>query len=165
MNIVNCVKDIVLLQKFFPNVGDVDLIVGSLLENRIDDALIGETTRCILSEGFYRLRYSDRFFCDVEGQPGSFSQGLHTKYFHLVFVVLICIHFICLWKFRRAIQRFVESKSHYGLLRDVNDWSIAVWHFQSRVIFVVTPNRFVNIQIKTKMRNILSRLKSNLNTF
>lgn len=53
----------------------MDLIVGSLLEKKVDDAMVGETARCIIADGFYRLRFGDRHFCDVEGQPGSFTRG------------------------------------------------------------------------------------------
>lgn len=55
----------------------MDLIVGALLEKLAGDGMVGETARCIIADGFYRLRYGDRFFCDVEGQPGSFSQGMY----------------------------------------------------------------------------------------
>lgn len=69
------IKDVKLLSKFYADVADVDLLVGCLLEPTVDDSMVGETTRCVLADGFYRLRYGDRFFCDVEGQPGSFTPG------------------------------------------------------------------------------------------
>jgi len=47
-----------------------------LLEPLVDDAMVGETARCIIADGFLRIRYGDRFFFDVEGQPGSFSKGM-----------------------------------------------------------------------------------------
>lgn len=63
------------MRKLYVTVNDIDLIVGILLEPPSPDAMVGETARCIISEVFYRLRYGDRFFFDVEGEPGSFSTG------------------------------------------------------------------------------------------
>jgi len=41
-----------------------------------EGSMVGPTTRCILSDSFFRYKYGDRFFYDVQGQPGSFSQGI-----------------------------------------------------------------------------------------
>ncbi|XP_026823507.1 chorion peroxidase-like isoform X2 [Rhopalosiphum maidis] len=65
--------DIELLQHNYDSVEDIDLIVGALLEPLVDDGMVGETARCIIADGFYRIRYGDRFFFDVQDQPGSFS--------------------------------------------------------------------------------------------
>lgn len=54
---------------------DVDLIVGLLLEKTSDGAVVGPTTRCLIADGFYRYKAGDRFFYDVQGQPGSFTPG------------------------------------------------------------------------------------------
>jgi len=56
------------------------LLVGALLEPLADDAMVGETARCIIADGFFRIRYGDRFFCDVKDQPGSFSKGKCDDY-------------------------------------------------------------------------------------
>jgi hypothetical protein len=69
-------KAIGLLKLYYEDVASIDLIVGSLLEPIIPGAWFGETTRCILADGFYRIRYGDRFFCDVQDQPGSFTDGI-----------------------------------------------------------------------------------------
>ncbi|XP_050540462.1 peroxidase-like [Daktulosphaira vitifoliae] len=61
------------LKKLYASVHDIDLIVGILLENPAKDSMLGPTARCIIADGFYRYRYGDRFFFDVEGQPGSFT--------------------------------------------------------------------------------------------
>lgn len=37
--------------------------------------MVGPTARCVIADGFYRLRVADRFFYDVQGQPGSFTPG------------------------------------------------------------------------------------------
>jgi len=47
-----------------------------LLEPLANGSMVGETARCITADGFYRIRYGDRFFCDVKSQPGSFSTGI-----------------------------------------------------------------------------------------
>lgn len=47
---------------------DVDFIVGALLEVPEDDALVGNTSRCIIGDFFYRSRVGDRFFYDNDEQ-------------------------------------------------------------------------------------------------
>jgi len=69
-----------LLQQFYDSVEDIDLLVGALLEPNVDGGMVGETARCIIADGFYRIRYGDRFFCDVENQPGSFAKGICDIY-------------------------------------------------------------------------------------
>jgi hypothetical protein len=56
-------------------VNDIDLLVGLLLEKPSDGAMVGPTTRCIIADSFYRFKAGDRFFYDVQGQPGSFTPG------------------------------------------------------------------------------------------
>lgn len=54
---------------------DIDLMVGILLEKHSDGAIVGPTAQCIIADGFYRYKSGDRFFYDVQGQPGSFTKG------------------------------------------------------------------------------------------
>lgn len=88
-------KDIALLKKFYADVVDIDLIVGSLLEKPAEGAMVGETARCIIADGFYRIRYGDRLFCDVQGQPGSFTQGFFHNFFYenIIRVTLQTLYF------------------------------------------------------------------------
>lgn len=55
---------------------DIDFYVGILLENRMNDSMVGPTGGCVIADGFRRIRNGDRFFYDVPGQPGSFTRGL-----------------------------------------------------------------------------------------
>lgn len=66
------------MENIYATVDDVDLLVGALLESLCPNAMVGPTARCILTDSFYRIRYGDRFFHDVKGQPGSFSSGMWT---------------------------------------------------------------------------------------
>jgi len=50
-------------------------MVGILLEKNSDGAIVGPTARCLIADGFYRYKADDRFFYDVKGQPGSFTDG------------------------------------------------------------------------------------------
>lgn len=70
------IKDVSSLKSLYGNVTDVDLLVGALLEPLKEEATVGETTRCIITDAFRRLRYGDRFFFDVADQPGSFTPGM-----------------------------------------------------------------------------------------
>lgn len=58
---------------------DIDLLVGALLEAPVDGGTVGPTAQCILADVFYRVRFADRFFCDVQGQPGSFSRSVYIQ--------------------------------------------------------------------------------------
>jgi len=67
-------QDIYDLETLYSSVDDIDFIVGALLETPENDALVGNTSRCIIGDFFYRSRVGDRFFYDNEGQSGEFSK-------------------------------------------------------------------------------------------
>ncbi|XP_025410649.1 peroxidase-like [Sipha flava] len=67
------IRDINKLKELYHSVDDIDLIVGLLLEKISDGAIVGPTTQCLIADGFYRYKAGDRFFYDVQGQPGSFT--------------------------------------------------------------------------------------------
>ncbi|XP_022169129.1 chorion peroxidase-like isoform X2 [Myzus persicae] len=67
------IKAIAQLKQLYNSVNDIDLIVGLLLEKRSDGAIVGPTTQCLIADGFYRYKAGDRFFYDVQGKPGSFT--------------------------------------------------------------------------------------------
>lgn len=50
--------------------------MGALLEPLAPDAMVGPTARCIIADALHRLRYGDRYFCNVKNQPGSFTSGM-----------------------------------------------------------------------------------------
>lgn len=59
---------------------DVDFLVGALLETPETDALVGNTSRCVIGDFFRRSRVGDRYFYDNEKQPGQFPEGKHFFY-------------------------------------------------------------------------------------
>ncbi|XP_003247028.1 peroxidase-like isoform X2 [Acyrthosiphon pisum] len=65
--------DVKSLKKQYATVYDIDLLVGALLEPPVGGGTVGQTAQCILADVFYRIRFGDRFFFDVRGQPGSYS--------------------------------------------------------------------------------------------
>jgi len=68
-------QDIYELETLYSSVDDIDFIVGALLETPENDSLVGNTSRCIISDFFYRSRVGDRFFYDNNGQSGQFSKS------------------------------------------------------------------------------------------
>jgi len=61
------------LKDTYDNVADIDLFPGLIMEEAFEDAQIGETFVCLISDTFARLRFGDRFFYDNGGQAGSFT--------------------------------------------------------------------------------------------
>ena len=57
----------------YDSVDDIDLFPGLIMEEAFEDAQIGETFVCLISDTFARLRFGDRFFYDNGGQAGSFT--------------------------------------------------------------------------------------------
>ncbi|XP_050419700.1 peroxidase-like [Adelges cooleyi] len=97
-----------LLKNLYASVYDVDLVVGMLLEIPEQGSMVGPTARCILADGFYRFRYADRFFFDVQGQPGSFTQEQQE-----VLKGIDVGHILCVTtKMREAQKEFFRAPGH-----------------------------------------------------
>ena len=43
-------------------------------------ALVGDTFLCIIGDQFARLKFGDKYFYDLEGQPGSFTLSKYIYY-------------------------------------------------------------------------------------
>ena len=56
---------------------DIDLFIGMVLEepSRSSKALVGDTFLCLIGDQFARLKLGDRYFYDLGGQSGSFTQS------------------------------------------------------------------------------------------
>ena len=53
---------------------DIDLFIGMISEEvTVQDALVGDTFLCLISDVFGRVRVGDRFFYDNVDQVGSFT--------------------------------------------------------------------------------------------
>lgn len=61
------------MKELYQSVNDIDLMVGLLLEKNIERAMVGPTARCLIADGFFRLKAGDRYFYDVQDQSGSFT--------------------------------------------------------------------------------------------
>lgn len=66
------VEDIDLI---YNTVDDIDLYVGGLAEKRIVGNTVGPTFNCLMGENFKQIKYTDRYFYEMGGQPHSFSSG------------------------------------------------------------------------------------------
>ena len=56
------------LKSVYHSVEHIDLFVGGLAENHVDDASVGRTFRCILGRQFRELQRGDRFWYETHGQ-------------------------------------------------------------------------------------------------
>ncbi|VVC27285.1 Hypothetical protein CINCED_3A000564 [Cinara cedri] len=66
-------EDIETLKTLYSTVHDIDFIVGAILEKPRSGSMVGPTTACVIGDTFYRFKAGDRFFYDIQGQPGSFT--------------------------------------------------------------------------------------------
>lgn len=64
-----------LLKKAYDDVDDIDLFIGMVMEAPVDDALVGPTFLCLIGDTFARAKKGDRFFYDLGGQAGSFTEA------------------------------------------------------------------------------------------
>jgi hypothetical protein len=63
------------LSQIYAHPDDVDFFVGGMSEKPVSGGLLGWTFLCVVGDQFARAKKGDRFFYDVGGQPGSFSEG------------------------------------------------------------------------------------------
>ncbi|XP_025408384.1 peroxidase-like isoform X3 [Sipha flava] len=101
--------DIYDLEKLYSSVDDVDFLVGALLETPETDALVGNTSRCIIGDFFYRSRVGDRFFYDGKNLPKQFSSD------QLEIIKSISLnHIICATSSVDNLQKHIFAKVDNG---------------------------------------------------
>ncbi|CAH0553303.1 unnamed protein product [Brassicogethes aeneus] len=61
------------IKNIYAHSNDVDLIVGGLLEKPDEDAQIGPTFSCIISDQMYRTKVGDKYFYKNRNQPKPFT--------------------------------------------------------------------------------------------
>ncbi|EFX80428.1 hypothetical protein DAPPUDRAFT_304119 [Daphnia pulex] len=67
-NVVESFKSI------YASVDDIDLLIAAVSEKKAEGAAVGPTYACIIGEQFLRLKRGDRYFYDLGGQAGSFTE-------------------------------------------------------------------------------------------
>ena len=67
-------KNIERLKSAYQSVDDIDLFIGMAAEEP-ENALVGNTYKCLIADQFARLKKGDRYFYDLKEQDGSFSKG------------------------------------------------------------------------------------------
>ncbi|KAK8752094.1 hypothetical protein OTU49_012001 [Cherax quadricarinatus] len=63
------------LARVYKSVDDIDFFVGGITERSVPGSLLGWTFLCVVGDQFARLKKGDRYFYDLGGQPGSFSEA------------------------------------------------------------------------------------------
>ena len=68
-------KGVAKLAAIYEHVDDIELYVGGILENPVDDGIVGPTFQCLIAEAFYRYKYGDRFFYEHKNVKSRFTRG------------------------------------------------------------------------------------------
>ncbi|EFX86585.1 hypothetical protein DAPPUDRAFT_307784 [Daphnia pulex] len=61
-------------KKLYSSVDDIDLFIAGVNEAKPRNSYVGPTFQCIIANQFLNLKRGDRYFYDLQGQPGSFSK-------------------------------------------------------------------------------------------
>ena len=62
-------------ESMYAVVDDIDLFIAGVSERPAKGAMVGPTFQCIIADQFLRLKRGDRYFYDLGGQAGSFTEG------------------------------------------------------------------------------------------
>ena len=73
-------------KELYSSVDDIDLFIAGVNEAKVKGAYVGPTFQCMIAYQFLNLKRGDRYFYDLEGQPGSFTKGM-TQLHKLVVLV------------------------------------------------------------------------------
>ncbi|XP_043190039.1 peroxidase-like [Amphibalanus amphitrite] len=82
--------DVRRLRSIYRDWRDIDLYAGLNLERRAAGALVGPSTRCLITDQFLRTRYGDRFFFDHDGHPNSFNEDQRKEIRRTSWARLLC---------------------------------------------------------------------------
>ncbi|KAK4015956.1 hypothetical protein OUZ56_030921 [Daphnia magna] len=77
-------------ERLYESVDDIDLFIGSISERLAKGAVVGPTFQCLIGEQFLRLKRGDRYFYDLAGQSGSFTEEQLNEIRRTSFARLVC---------------------------------------------------------------------------
>ncbi|KZS13261.1 Peroxinectin [Daphnia magna] len=82
-----------IVEKFeflYASVDDIDLFIAGVSERPAPGAMVGPTFQCIIADQFLRLKRGDRFFYDLIGQTGSFTEDQLNEIRKASYSRLVC---------------------------------------------------------------------------
>ena len=119
------------LRQVYRSVDDIDLFVGGLAERPRRGTLLGPTFLCIIGDQFARLKKGDRYFYDLGGQAGSFSEGQLQEIRRASWARIMCdngetvrnVQPLAFWLPNSQRNQLVDCNSNYQIPRvNLNLW-------------------------------------------
>ncbi|XP_046649289.1 peroxidase-like [Daphnia pulicaria] len=105
------------LKYLYASVEDVDLYIAGVSERPAKGAVVGPTFQCIIADQFLRLKRGDRYFYDLGGQSGSFTEKQLEEIRKTSFARLVCDNSLVqltqplVFKSVSAVNPIVDCKS------------------------------------------------------
>ncbi|XP_059350851.1 chorion peroxidase-like [Daphnia carinata] len=118
-------------ESLYESMDDIDLFIGSISERLANGAVVGPTFQCLIAEQFLRLKRGDRYFYDLSGQSGSFTEEQLNEIRRTSFARLVCdnsnVRSIqpLIFKSKAVVNPIVDCESSSILRVNLHPWQEA----------------------------------------
>ncbi|GFR01382.1 peroxidase [Trichonephila clavata] len=115
------------LRKVYNSVDDIDLIPAALSENHLPGAMVGPVHACLIAKQFYLLRHGDRFWFEVEKQPGSFTSGQLKELYKSSMGRLLCDNSDKIVEIQRWALKATSDENPVVKCSDIPEVDLNAW--------------------------------------
>ncbi|PRD20757.1 UNVERIFIED_CONTAM: Peroxidasin-like protein [Trichonephila clavipes] len=115
------------LRKVYNSVDDIDLIPAALSENHLPGAMVGPVHACLIAKQFNLLRHGDRFWFEVENQPGSFTSGQLKELYKSSMGRLLCDNSDKIVEIQRWALKAISNENPVVKCTDIPEVDLNAW--------------------------------------